>query len=104
MDFTWVDGFATILAVVVGVYLKRVDWFNTKFVPLGKLIVIALVKIATALGIGPSEAHAATVLIVALVWWKSLLIEFAKVLLETLTAVGAHSGPKNVIEGLEGKK
>lgn len=97
-----------LIALAAGKWLKVAPWYNTKFIPLGNLVIVVLVKVATALGLTVASAHAdpaygsyAVMGVIGAFGWKSFLWEALKAVLSVLVATGAHSAAKNVKEGLE---
>lgn len=97
-----VDLVAMVVALVTGKWLKSAAWFNTKFVPIGNLVVVVIVKIGVALGL--SVAQAAPLGLIALGWsWHAMLGQVLRVVLDTILPSGVQSVTKNVTQGLQGK-
>lgn len=95
-----IDVVAIIVALITGRWLKQADWFNTKFIPIGNMVVIALIKIAGALGLAVSAAHAAPLFGLFAAWsWKLLFVEVARVVFDAFVASGVHTTGKNLLEG-----
>lgn len=92
------------IALLSGRFLKTAPWFNTKFVPIGNLALVILVKIVTALGLTVASANASEFAIVGVIGafgWKGFLWEAAKAIMAVLLATGTHSAVKNAKEGLK---
>lgn len=86
------------IAMVVGLFLKRAPWFNTKFIPVASVAVAVLIRFAMELGV-PIPSAKANASVLALNW--GMLLVIVRSIVDALLATGAHSAIKNVSEGVK---
>jgi hypothetical protein len=88
-------------------WLKKWDGFNTKFIPLANIVLAAAIKLLAAIGVGTVQASTSDAtmagVIVAGINWGSFGRFLLGCVINGLISTGAHSGPKNVVEGIKGQ-
>jgi len=91
------------LAVMVGLFLKRAPWYNTKFIPIASFIVALISRFIEALvGQHAAPEGVAMATLFAFSWGQLWIIVRAAI--DALIATGVQSAPKNILEGLNGQR
>lgn len=96
---------AILLSLALGKWLKNRESAAVKFSMVWSFLVSLVVHVAALMNVEPAQAHAAPVLgVLAAFGWKSVLLVVARALADAIFATGAHSGPKNIAEGIRAKR
>jgi len=91
------------IAVIVGLFLKRAPWYNTKFVPIASFVVALISRFIQELIGQPAAADEVALASLFAFSWGQLWI-IVRAAIDAIIATGVQSAPKNILEGLKGQR